>query len=114
MMAAAPTIREATAQDTAKIGVLLESSGLPTSDLAASCPQFVVACNDNEVVGAGALEIHGNAALLRSLAVASDLRGRGLGRTIVEHLEKKASATRIKQLVLLTQTAEVFFERLVA
>lgn len=39
---------------------------------------------DGAVVGCAALEYHGRAALLRSVAVDNRLRGRGLGRRLVE------------------------------
>jgi amino-acid N-acetyltransferase len=106
----APQLRTATRQDTESIRTLLEHSGLPTSDLASSKPQFIVACEGKAIVAAGALRFFGACALLRSVVVASGLRGTGLGRIVVEHLERVARAARITQLVLLTETAKQFFE----
>jgi amino-acid N-acetyltransferase len=103
-------LRLGTDQDTASIRVLLESAGLPTDDLLTSNPQFVVACDNDRVVAIGALERFGASALLRSVVVASDLRGSGLGRSIVQELERVARAVGIAQLFLLTQTAQRFFE----
>ena len=59
---------------------------------------------------ARALQRFGSSALLRSVVVAPDRRGTGLGQAIVSELERVARAGRISRLVLLTQTAADFFE----
>ena len=107
-----PLIRSATADDLEAIRALLEQDALPASDLGSSRPQFLVACAGAERVGAGALEPHGAAALLRSVVVAPPWRGRGLGHQLVKALERQARAAGIGELVLLTQTAEAFFAQL--
>jgi amino-acid N-acetyltransferase len=101
----------ALAQDLNAIGVLLERSGLPTSDLESARPQFAVIRQDGQVVAAGALKRFQAAALLRSVVVAPECRGSGLGRRVVSELERLARAAEIKRLVLLTQTAVDFFAR---
>jgi amino-acid N-acetyltransferase len=105
-------LRTGTARDVSSIRALLEAGGLPTSDLSTSSPQFVVACDgENKILGAGALQTLGESALLRSVVVATELRGTGLGHSIVEELERIARAAQVKQLALLTLTAKSFFER---
>lgn len=104
-------LRSAEPADLPEVCALLERNGLPTSDLAHSRPQFVVARDGRELVGAGALERYGEVALLRSVVVAADRRGTGLGRRIVRELEHRASASGIRELVLLTQGAAAFFEQ---
>jgi amino-acid N-acetyltransferase len=106
-----PLLRAGTEQDAASIRALLESGGLPTSDLLSSKPQFIVACEGAKIVATGALERFGTSALVRSVAVAVDLRGTGLGRIVVQDLERIARAAHITRLVLLTQSATRFFER---
>jgi len=108
---AAPLLRAATVHDERGIRALLEGSGLPTSDLESARPEFVVACEDGEVIGAGALQRFGYSALLRSVVVAENRRGSGLGRMIVCKLERQARAAQITELILLTQTAAEFFAR---
>jgi len=103
-------LRAGTEQDAAGIRALLGGAGLPTADLLASNPQFIVAYDGKAIVAAGALQLFGACALLRSVVVASGLRGTGLGRIVVEHLERVARAAHITQLVLLTETARQFFE----
>ncbi len=62
-------------------------------------------------MAAGALQNLGESALVRSVVVATKLRGTGLGHSIVEELERIARAAQVKQLALLTLTAKSFFER---
>jgi amino-acid N-acetyltransferase len=107
-----PRLRAGISQDAAAIRTLLESCSLPTSDLLSSNPQFIVACEGAKIVAVGALQPFGSIALLRSVAVASDLRGTGLGRIIVQDLERIACAAGISRLVLLTESAKPFFQRL--
>ena len=57
------------------------------------------------------LEIYGTVALLRSLAVAPDGQGRGLGAALLAHAERAARQRGITALYLLTTTAEAFFAR---
>jgi len=104
-------LRSADSQDLDEVCALLERNGLPTSDLAHSRPEFVVAHDGAELIGAGALERFGTVALLRSLVVAADRRGTGLGRRIVRELERRASASGVRELVLLTQSAAPFFQQ---
>jgi amino-acid N-acetyltransferase len=104
-----PELDSASAADLISIRALLESSGLPTSDLATACPQFAVIRERGEVIAAGALQRFGSSALLRSVVVTPDRRQAGLGQMIVSELERLARASRISRLVLLTQTAREFF-----
>jgi amino-acid N-acetyltransferase len=65
-----------------------------------------------EAVGSVGLEARGSAALLRSLAVASDQRGKRIGHALVGAIESRARSSRIGELFLLTTSAEHFFARL--
>lgn len=58
------------------------------------------------------LEVYGNVALLRSLAVSVDFRGRGHGKALVAQAECYAQSQGVKEIYLLTSTAERFFEQL--
>jgi len=90
---------------------LLSAAGLPTSDLAVARPEFLVIRERDSLLGGGALQRFGTSALLRSVVVAEGHRSRGLGRQIVEALERRAAEQGVGQLILLTQTAADFFER---
>lgn len=111
MLRLATTVRAATERDGPQIRALLESCALPTADLTAAKPDFLVACEGETICATGALERFGQSGLLRSVAVAAERRGLGIGRTLVEHLERRAREASVRELVLLTQTARRFFER---
>ena len=104
-------LRTATDQDLAAIRELLENAGLPTSDLASARPRFTVVRDGGEVIAAGALQAFGSSALLRSVVVAHERRGTGLGSMMVRELERMARAAHIERLILLTETAREFFAR---
>jgi amino-acid N-acetyltransferase len=89
---------------------LLASNGLPVSDLAdLSALDCLVATVEGHVAGAVGLQIFGPHALLRSLVVADDQRGHGLGGELMDRIESLARERGIEQLFLLTTTAEIFF-----
>lgn len=108
----APAIRPANAADMPEIRRLLEAGRLPTGDLPESQPEFLVAEGAAGLAGAGGLEVHGDAGLLRSVVVAEGMRGTGLGRALVEAVEAAARQRRLRELVLLTESAHDFFARL--
>jgi amino-acid N-acetyltransferase len=64
---------------------------------------------DETVFGLIGMERFGACALLRSLVVGSGYRRRGFGHTLVTRLEREAQTEGVEQLVLLTETAELFF-----
>ena len=90
---------------------LLEASDLPTSDLTdAHMPDFFYVGSPGAPVGLVGVELRGENALLRSLAVASEHRGSGIGGALVETAESHARARGAEALFLLTTTAERFFK----
>ena len=95
-----------------EVRALLEAARLPVADLAAARSEFFGVRDDAGLVGVIGLERHGRAALLRSLAVRDDQRGRGLGTTLVRELEARARVLGVTELWLLTTTAESFFREL--
>ena len=106
------TLRTANEGDGKAIRDLLERSGLPASDLNTARPEFVLAISAGQIIGIGALEHFGSAALLRSVAVEPQWRGSGVGRLLIGELERRARAAGIGELILLTLTAADFFRRL--
>jgi len=109
----APNVRRGDSSDIGQMTSLLKASGLPTDDLE-SIAQLDIWLLETEgrAVGTIALERYGSEGLLRSLAIAPEYRNRGLARRLVSKLEQDASADGVELLVLLTQTAEVFFQKL--
>jgi amino-acid N-acetyltransferase len=106
-----PAAQTASADDLIAIRSLLEGAGLPTSDLPSARPEFLAIREGGTVLAAGALQRFGSSALLRSVVVAEDHRGAGLGGAIVRELERRAREASIGRLILLTRTAAQFFAR---
>ncbi len=106
-----PTLRRAQAGEVEAVIALLEHSGLPVADIAEKIDGFVVAARGDAIVGVVALELIGESGLLRSLTVAAEDRGCGLGARLVDHAVARALLGGARELYLLTTTASGFFER---
>lgn len=104
-------IRVAAPGDFAGVVRLLEAAELPTAGLDRSLPDFLVAEENGRVVGAVGLEVYGDYALLRSAVVDAGRRGAGLGIDLVESLLRRAETRGVREIYLLTTTAEHFFPR---
>ena len=92
---------------------LLAEAKLPSSDLSSRHLEHFWGCGPVEApTGVVGLEIYGDVALLRSLAVAVGSRGSGSGRALVAEAERYAQSQGVSRVYLLTTTAEKFFERL--
>lgn len=90
----------------------LESNDLPTEDIDSPDVTLYELTLDNERIGIGGYEIHDSTALLRSIAVKSSLRGRGIGTTICLQLEDKIACSMCDEIYLFTNDAAGFFERI--
>ncbi|MBC7982269.1 MAG: GNAT family N-acetyltransferase [Candidatus Obscuribacterales bacterium] len=92
-------VEPAQSADLGDIYRLLKLANLPSDDLSeASLESFVVVRNENGVIGVIGLDPCGEVALLRSLVVAQDFRGRGLGARLIEAVEALARRLSIKSL----------------
>jgi len=98
--------------DFAAVHALLQAAHLVTEDLDRELHDYFVALREGEVVGAVGLEPHGTVGLLRSLVVAPQLAGRGLGRALVRQQIEDAEVRGFTELFLLTRTASAFFAKL--
>lgn len=90
---------------------LLQENALPIVDLDEHKVLFACLINE-ELIGTGGLEFFTDCALVRSVSVRKDLQKRGLGKFIVDELEKITRQKAINQLYLLTTTAENFFNKM--
>lgn len=89
---------------------LLAESALPTVDIAdSSPPEFFGMRDGGALVAVVGLERYAPYGLLRSLAVRSAFRGRGLARELVSFAESWAASQGVEALFLLTTSAEQFF-----
>lgn len=99
--------------DKAQVVALLAANQLPTADVSELDFEHFVGCGTREhpkgVVG---LELFTPDALLRSLVVDEHARGRGCGKVLVDAIEQYAQRLNVRNVYLLTETAERFFSKL--
>src|SRR2546425_7079432 len=105
------TIAAATPADLPALLELLGQRALPTAGLPDHVDTTLVARDAGHVVGSAALELYGTAALLRSVAVAPEQRGHGLGQELTRHALALARRRNIRTVYLLTETAGGVFPR---
>ena len=112
MTATFPAIRVAGTEDLPEVEQLLEAAGLTREGLAACARDgllLVARADDGCLMGCVALEMFGEAALLRSLAVTAVARGHGLGSALLARALDHAWAAGGHDAWLLTVTARPFF-----
>lgn len=102
-------IEAARAGDTEAVFRLLALHHLPPDGLASHLATTLVARQDGDVVGSAALEVYQDGALLRSVAVAPEAQGHGLGRRLTDAAIRLAQNLQLPALYLLTTTAERYF-----
>jgi amino-acid N-acetyltransferase len=102
-------IDPATDNDIPAIESLLTACNLPLDGVRDLVDEFVVARSNGRVVGVAAVEPCGAYGLLRSAAVDQSMRGRGVGRALIQRLIADAEAKGYRALYLLTMTAENYF-----
>lgn len=100
-------IRPAEEPDRDAIAALLRASGLP--DDMGWFPAHAVVHDDRAAVAG--YEIHGDSGLLRSVAVAPGMRGRGRASALVSAVLKRLADQGVRDAYLLTETAAGYFPR---
>lgn len=106
-------LRPARPADRPAVEALLTGAGLPLDGVPDGLDDFLVATVDNsgELIGVGGLERYGSSALLRSTAVSPAWRNSGVGRALVNALLEETDRSGIRDVFLLTTTAEAYFPR---
>lgn len=99
-----------------KLQKFLQSNKLPNQDISEYLTikgrVFLGYYDDGgELIGSGGLEMYGDSALLRSVAVKESVRGQQLGKKIVDDLVTQARNSKINSIFLLTETAKDFFTK---
>ena len=105
------TVRPACADDWPAVERLLLEHGLPLEGARHHFENFFVAHRSGELAGCAGLEQYGSVGLLRSVAVASDARDRGVGTTLSRAVLSRARQRGLSRLYLLTTTANGYFVR---
>lgn len=103
------TIERLTPGDVRPVSDLLAASELSTQGLGDARVGLVAMRDQDAWIACAAVEPIHPFGLLRSVAVAPERRGEGLGRTMVEAAERWAREEGIRTLYLLTETAADFF-----
>jgi amino-acid N-acetyltransferase len=97
-------------EDFSETKLLLNKENLPVSDIEqANWFALLGIKNDGELSAVGGLELCGNSLLLRSVVVDPQIRGKGLGRLLVERLLSQAEMSGFGAVHLLTLDAEEYF-----
>jgi N-acetylglutamate synthase-like GNAT family acetyltransferase len=106
----AHVIRRAEPQDLPDVLALLREAQLPSEGVAEHFDTFFVGDEGGRIVGSAGLELHGDAALVRSLAVTADMRGTGIGGGVLRRAlyEVRDCAAGV---FALTTTAEAYLAR---
>ncbi len=106
-----PTIGPAVPTDLPAILDLIDGSKLPSAGLEQHVGSTLVARDGDRIVGTAALELYGGSALLRSVAVAGELRGQGVGQALTNAALDLAKRRGVHTVYLLTETATQFFPK---
>jgi N-acetylglutamate synthase-like GNAT family acetyltransferase len=104
-------LRQAEQSDWSRIAALLQSAELTLDGAREHLDGFVVATRGESLLGCAALEHYHTTGRLRSVAVKSDERGTGIGRTLVQRILNRAREEGIQRVVLLTETAGDYFPK---
>jgi amino-acid N-acetyltransferase len=104
-------IEPAGAEDVERVKELLREQRLPLDGLDDHLDTLLVAREGARVVGSVALELYQDGALLRSLAVAPVVQGQGVGRLLTESVVRLARQRGVRDVFLLTTTAQHYFPR---
>lgn len=105
------SLRPSTSADDPRLRTFLEAAGLPADDVETGRQEYLLAEEDGGLVGTIGLEVVGQDALVRSLAVAAERRGRGLAARLDDAVLARARSRGVRTLYLLTTTAEVYAAR---
>lgn len=105
------TIKPATSADWKDIQTLLTRLNLPEDGAKEHLQHYHLMQDAQGTKAVAGLEVYPPVALLRSVAVAPEHQGQGLGEQLVTHLIEQARAQGISDLYLLTTTAAQYFPR---
>jgi len=95
-----------------QVYTLLRASNLMTEDIDLSIHQLFGELQGENLIAMAALEVYGTNALLRSVAVDTNHKNAGYGKSMVIDVEADALQNGISNIYLLTETAGNFFNKL--
>jgi amino-acid N-acetyltransferase len=99
------------APDLREVKRLLAACRLPVDDIGDG-QVFIVARARDQLCGTAGLELFGELALLRSVAVDPAWRGKGVAHALCDEAMERARTMNVRRLFLLTTDAQSFFSKL--
>lgn len=105
-------LRNAVASDWRRVALFLESVDLPREGVREQLAHFFVAEDDGALVGTAGAELYADKCMLRSVAVAPERRGLGLGKTLCERVLEYARSRGVDTAYLITGDAADYFVKL--
>ncbi|MHB8511414.1 MAG: HAD-IIA family hydrolase [Actinomycetota bacterium] len=107
-----PTIRQATGPDLPGVAHLLHEGSLQAGNVRERAGRTIVAeAGRKEMLGTAAWDPVGSAAILRSIAVRTQSRGKGVGLLLVAGALRTAFKAGVREAWLVTTDAQAFFKR---
>jgi N-acetylglutamate synthase-like GNAT family acetyltransferase len=103
------SVRPARRGDMSAVRSVLASVSLAESATDDQAGDFFVLCNEDGTVGGVSLEVFGDDAILRALAVDPKFRGAGYGWILADTAVSQARWRGVRRIYLLTETASDFF-----
>lgn len=105
-----PTLKIAvTEKERQRVISLLEQQKLPVTDIKEDTLLYLLLDGEN-AMGTVGLDIFNDCALLRSVNIVKDARGKGYGKILNEQIEQFAKESGINCMYLITHTAKDFFD----
>ena len=104
-------IQAAKTTDLPDILTLLKAAALPVAGIESHIETALVARDSARLLGCAAVEVYGQAGLLRSVAVEVEHRGEGWGERLTKAALELARQRGVRDIYLLTTTAGHFFPR---
>ena len=106
------SITKAITQDLPDVLKLLKLVDLPFEGVKEHFQDFFIVRNDKMTIGCVGIEIYENVGLLRSTAIHPSFQGKGIGQQMVSKIEEYSAEKGLRNIYLLTDTAEKFFLKL--
>ena len=95
--------------DLAQVLALLKAHDLPYQDISLQKVDFILAVQNDRVIGCIGLEKYDQHGLLRSLVIDKNCQNRGIGSLLLDQLVSYCARCGVQNLHLLTTTAERYF-----
>ncbi|MHA2247790.1 MAG: arsenic resistance N-acetyltransferase ArsN2 [Candidatus Hodarchaeales archaeon] len=105
-------IIKASNKDRESVYSLLKLVDLPIEGVTDNFHNFYVAWERNQLQGCAGIEVYEEVGLIRSVAVHPSSQGHGLGRKLVETIQRFSIEKGLAEIYLLTENAEKFFLKL--